>query len=82
MGIRMKTHWSTFFLANKMIHKFNPEAITIAEEMSGMPGLASDTDKMGYGFDFRLSMGVPDFWIKLVKETLDENWIWESCSMN
>jgi 1,4-alpha-glucan branching enzyme len=62
------------FLANKLIHKFKPEAITIAEEMSGMPGLASDTDKMGYGFDFRLSMGVPDFWIKLVKETIDENW--------
>lgn len=62
------------YLANKMIHKFKPESITIAEEMSGMPGLASDTEKMGYGFDFRLSMGVPDFWIKLVKETPDENW--------
>jgi len=62
------------FLANKMIHKFKPGAITIAEEMSGMPGLASETEKMGYGFDFRLSMGVPDFWIKLVKETYDEHW--------
>jgi len=62
------------FLANKMIHKFKPGAVTIAEEMSGMPGLASDTEKMGYGFDFRLSMGVPDFWIKLVKETYDEHW--------
>jgi 1,4-alpha-glucan branching enzyme len=62
------------FLANKLIHKFKPEALTIAEEMSGMPGLASDTEKMGFGFDYRLSMGVPDFWIKLVKETFDENW--------
>jgi len=62
------------FLANKLIHSVRPEAITIAEEMSGMPGLASGTDKKGYGFDYRLSMGVPDFWIKLVKETLDENW--------
>jgi 1,4-alpha-glucan branching enzyme len=62
------------FLANKLIHKFKPEALTIAEEMSGMPGLAASTEKMGYGFDFRLSMGVPDFWIKLVKETFDENW--------
>lgn len=62
------------WLANKLIHKFNPGAITIAEEMSGMPGLAADTAKSGYGFDFRLSMGVPDFWIKLVKETLDEKW--------
>jgi len=62
------------FLANKMIHIYKPEAITIAEEMSGMPGLAADTEKKGYGFDYRLSMGVPDFWIKLVKETSDENW--------
>jgi 1,4-alpha-glucan branching enzyme len=42
--------------------------------MSGMPGLAAETGKRGYGFDYRLSMGVPDFWIKLVKETFDENW--------
>ncbi len=62
------------YLANKMIHEFHPGAITIAEEMSGMPGLAAETSKKGFGFDFRLSMGVPDFWIKLVKETFDENW--------
>jgi 1,4-alpha-glucan branching enzyme len=62
------------FLANKLIHKYKPGALTIAEEMSGMPGIAADTDKEGYGFDYRLSMGVPDFWIKLVKETFDENW--------
>ena len=62
------------YLANKLIHQFKPGALTIAEEMSGMPGLAAETEKKGYGFDYRLSMGVPDFWIKLVKETLDENW--------
>jgi 1,4-alpha-glucan branching enzyme len=62
------------FLANKMIHQYKAKAVTIAEEMSGMPGIASDTEKMGYGFDYRLSMGVPDFWIKLVKETFDEHW--------
>jgi 1,4-alpha-glucan branching enzyme len=62
------------YLANKMIHEFKPGAVTIAEEMSGMPGLAAETAKKGYGFDYRLSMGVPDFWIKLVKETVDENW--------
>ncbi len=62
------------YLANKMIHSFRPEAITIAEEMSGMPGLAASTGKKGCGFDFRLSMGVPDFWIKLVKDTPDESW--------
>jgi 1,4-alpha-glucan branching enzyme len=62
------------YLANKLIHQFNPAAITVAEEMSGMPGLAAETDRKGYGFDFRLSMGVPDFWIKLIKETPDEHW--------
>jgi 1,4-alpha-glucan branching enzyme len=62
------------YLANKLIHQFKPSAITIAEEMSGMPGLAAETGRKGYGFDYRLSMGVPDFWIKLVKETPDEYW--------
>lgn len=62
------------YLANKLIHSFRPGALTIAEEMSGMPGLAADTARRGYGFDYRLSMGVPDFWIKLVKDTIDENW--------
>jgi len=62
------------FLANKMIHDFKPGAVTIAEEMSGMPGMACETARKGYGFDYRLSMGVPDFWIKLVKDTPDENW--------
>jgi 1,4-alpha-glucan branching enzyme len=62
------------YLANKLIHSYKPEALTIAEEMSGMPGIAADIEKKGWGFDYRLSMGVPDFWIKLVKETFDENW--------
>jgi 1,4-alpha-glucan branching enzyme len=62
------------YLANKLIHDFKPGAMTIAEEMSGMPGLACDTTRKCYGFDFRLSMGVPDFWIKLVKDTPDERW--------
>jgi 1,4-alpha-glucan branching enzyme len=62
------------YLANKMIHEFRPSTLTIAEEMSGMPGLAAETGSRGFGFNHRLSMGVPDFWIKLVKETFDENW--------
>jgi len=62
------------YLANKMIHEFKAGALTIAEEMSGMPGLAAETARKGYGFDYRLSMGVPDMWIKLVKDTPDENW--------
>jgi 1,4-alpha-glucan branching enzyme len=62
------------YLANKLIHKYKTGALTIAEEMSGMPGIAAPVEKKGFGFDYRLSMGVPDFWIKLVKETVDENW--------
>jgi 1,4-alpha-glucan branching enzyme len=62
------------YLANKLIHDFKPGALTIAEEMSGMPGMAAPVSSLGYGFDYRLSMGVPDYWIKLVKDTVDEAW--------
>lgn len=61
-------------LTNKVIHTVSPDAITIAEEVSGMPGLAAPIEKGGYGFDYRLAMGVPDYWIKLVKEIPDEHW--------
>jgi 1,4-alpha-glucan branching enzyme len=62
------------YLANKLIHTFSPGAVTIAEEMSGMPGISAPVSQKGYGFDYRLSMGVPDLWIKLVKDTIDEAW--------
>jgi 1,4-alpha-glucan branching enzyme len=62
------------YLANKLIQQIRPGALTIAEEMSGMPGIAAPVVRKGYGFSHRLSMGVPDLWIKLVKETMDENW--------
>ncbi|MCF0192767.1 MAG: alpha amylase C-terminal domain-containing protein [Prevotella sp.] len=61
-------------LANKLIHEVNKNAITIAEEMSGMPGLAAKFDDGGLGFDYRLAMGIPDYWIKMIKEKSDENW--------
>jgi 1,4-alpha-glucan branching enzyme len=69
-------------LANKLIHEVNPNAITVAEEMSGMPGLASKVADGGIGFDYRMAMGIPDFWIKYIKEVKDENWkaghiLWE-----
>ncbi|MGD9930529.1 MAG: alpha amylase C-terminal domain-containing protein [Mangrovibacterium sp.] len=65
---------SYFYLANKLIHEINPNALSIAEEMSGMPGLATSMEDGGLGFDYRMAMGVPDFWIKLIKEVADENW--------
>lgn len=61
-------------LANKLIHEVNPNAITIAEEVSGMPGLALDIESGGYGFDYRMAMNIPDFWIKTIKEKRDEDW--------
>lgn len=61
-------------LANKLIHEVNPNAITVAEEVSGMPGLATKVDDGGIGFDYRMAMGIPDFWIKYIKETKDEDW--------
>jgi len=61
-------------LANKVIHEVRPGAVTIAEDVSGMPGLAIPVRKGGSGFDYRFAMGVPDYWIKLVKKVPDENW--------
>ena len=61
-------------LANLLIHEVNPKAITIAEEMSGMPGLALSFEKGGMGFDYRMAMGIPDYWIKMIKEKRDEDW--------
>lgn len=61
-------------MANQLIHELYPEALTIAEEMSGLPGLASPISEQGMGFDYKLSMGIPDYWIKLLKEVPDEQW--------
>ncbi len=61
-------------LANRVIHQVDSEAITIAEDMSGMPGVASPLEYGGMGFDYRMNMGTPDYWIKLLKEKRDEEW--------
>ena len=61
-------------LANQVIHAVRPDALTIAEDMSGMPGLGTPVQNGGLGFDYRLAMGIPDYWIKLIKEVSDEHW--------
>jgi 1,4-alpha-glucan branching enzyme len=61
-------------LANILTHELNPDAITIAEDVSGMPGIASPFEDGGIGFDYRMSMGVADYWIKTIKEKRDEDW--------
>jgi 1,4-alpha-glucan branching enzyme len=61
-------------LANELVHKINDKAVTIAEDVTGMPGLCRPIHEGGIGFDYRLGMGIPDFWIKLLKEKKDEDW--------
>jgi 1,4-alpha-glucan branching enzyme len=61
-------------LATRVIHQVRPDAVVIAEDVSGMPGLAASPNDGGYGFDYRYAMGIPDYWIKLIKEVADENW--------
>ncbi|MFR9580638.1 MAG: alpha-amylase family glycosyl hydrolase, partial [Rikenellaceae bacterium] len=61
-------------LANDLIHMINPAAITIAEDVSGMPAMCNKIEDGGYGFDYRLGMAIPDFWIKLLEDIPDEEW--------
>ena len=56
------------------IHEVNPNAMSIAEDMSGMPGMCIRIEEGGIGFDYRLAMGIPDMWIKFLKEYKDEDW--------
>ena len=61
-------------IANELAHAVNENCITIAEDVSGMVGLARKVSEGGLGFDYRLAMGVPDYWIKILKERRDEDW--------
>lgn len=71
-------------LANKLIKSINSGAVTIAEDVTGMPGLTFPIQDGGLGFDYRLGMGIPDFWIKLLESGQDEDWnmwdIWNTLS--
>lgn len=57
-----------------MIHSLYPQATTIAEDVSGMPLLGTPANTGGVGFDYRLSMAIPDMWIKLLKHKKDDEW--------
>jgi 1,4-alpha-glucan branching enzyme len=61
-------------LANTLAKKINPDCLLIAEDVSGMPGLCRPVYEGGIGFDYRLAMGIPDFWIKTLKTKRDEQW--------
>ena len=53
---------------NIIINEVNSNAIKIAEEVRGMPGIAAKFTDGGYGFDYRMAMNIPDYWIKTIKE--------------
>ena len=66
--------WVYLNLANRVIHAVKPSAITIAEDVSGMPGVAAPVADRGIGFDYRMAMGEPDFWFRLAEKTSDDDW--------
>lgn len=61
-------------LANDLIHEINPDVISICEDMSGMPGACRPVEEGGLGFDYRLGMGIPDYWFKTLETKRDEDW--------
>jgi 1,4-alpha-glucan branching enzyme len=61
-------------LATELAREFKPGVILVAEDMSGMPGLCRPVSEGGIGFTHRLAMGIPDYWIKLLKHSRDEEW--------
>ncbi len=66
--------WCYLALANRVIHETRPQAITIAEDVSGMPGVAASAADCGIGFDYRMAMGEPDYWFRLAERVRDEDW--------
>ena len=61
-------------LANAMLHGLYPDAITVAEDVSGMPTLCRPVEEGGIGFDYRLQMAMADKWIEYLGEMTDEEW--------
>ncbi len=66
--------WVYLNLANRVIHEVKPSAVTIAEDVSGIPGCAAPVEDCGIGFDYRMAMGEPDFWFRLAEKVRDDNW--------
>ncbi len=66
--------WVYLQLANRVVHEVRPDAVTIAEDVSGMPGCAAPITDCGIGFDYRMAMGEPDFWFHLAEKVRDEDW--------
>ena len=61
-------------LAAELSKDVNPDCVLIAEDMSGMPGMCLPISDGGIGFDYRLAMGMPDYWIKTLRDKKDDDW--------
>ena len=66
--------WVYLQMANRVIHEVNHAAVTIAEDVSGLPGVAAPVGGCGIGFDYRMAMGEPDYWFRLADKTRDDDW--------
>ena len=66
--------WAYLQMANRVIHEVLPSATTVAEDVSGLPGVAAPVADCGIGFDYRMAMGEPDFWFRLASEVRDDDW--------
>ena len=66
--------WAYLQMANRVIHEVKPGAVTIAEDVSGLPGVAAPVEDCGIGFDYRMAMGEPDFWFRLADKVRDDDW--------
>lgn len=66
--------WTYLALANTLAHELNPRFISIAEEVSGMPLLTVASGHGGAGFDYRMAMNIPDYWIRMFQDHTDEQW--------
>jgi 1,4-alpha-glucan branching enzyme len=64
-------------LANRVIHMIKPDAVTIAEDVSGMPGITLPSEEGGLGFDYRLGMSLPDYWAKIIDDKISQIDVWQ-----
>ncbi|KAF3778090.1 1-4-alpha-glucan-branching enzyme 1 [Nymphaea thermarum] len=64
-------------LANDLIHGLFPEAeaVTVGENVSGMPTFCIPVKDGGVGFDYRLHVAIADKWIELLSKKKDEEWL-------
>ncbi|KAK4688282.1 hypothetical protein P7C73_g1828, partial [Tremellales sp. Uapishka_1] len=76
-GFLIDDHAVTYLtLAHHLLEELLPgQATTIAEDVSGFPGLCRPVSEGGIGFTYRLGLGIPDMWFELLKEhsNLDDN---------